>query len=243
MNRTYFYKSFTHGQHRSGGGRCGGVLHGGQQSACQNGRPAGAAHPPDSCTYCLLTSSPPYRLQRARLLASRHKCVTRVTTKRLFVFGSGTQELVWLMVARHQRRDANVPGKKAETRSESVRFNFSLDKGARIAGMTSIGSAAFLAKLAAGKSISVAVIGASVAENGGCTSQPGARCMNYRGIDPVSLVHGAPRLRLHKGWIIQWWEWLIATFPHSEHTCEWNSNLRICSAATSNLSSGATSMI
>ena len=50
--------------------------------ACQAGA-LGAAHPPDNCTYCLLTSSPPYRLQHARLLASRHECVTEVTTKRI----------------------------------------------------------------------------------------------------------------------------------------------------------------
>ena len=96
--------------------------------------------------------------------------------------------------------------------------DFVLDESIRNAG-TYLGpdAAVFADKLLGGRPISVGIIGASVAQNSGCLTQPGRRCMNYRGVDNVSLVHGKPRSRPFKGFLIRWFEWLNATYPHAGH--------------------------
>lgn len=47
--------------------------------------------------------------------------------------------------------------------------------------------------------------------------QPGQRCMNYHGESNVTLVWGHPRSRPFKGFLVRWFEWLNATWPHAEH--------------------------
>jgi hypothetical protein len=41
--------------------------------------------------------------------------------------------------------------------------------------------------------------------------------MDHNGIRKVAMVHGEPRIRPHKGWIVRWFEWLQAAYPHSGH--------------------------
>lgn len=69
-----------------------------------------------------------------------------------------------------------------------------------------------------GAPLSVAILGASVAQNGGCLSQPGRRCMDYRGVSPVQMVWGEPRTRPFKGYWVRWFEWLQARYPHANHS-------------------------
>ena len=61
-----------------------------------------------------------------------------------------------------------------------------------------------IAQLESGKPISIGMLGASVGQNAGCISQPGRRCMNYRGVDPVGLVWGKPAVRPFKGFLVTW---------------------------------------
>jgi hypothetical protein len=77
---------------------------------------------------------------------------------------------------------------------------FTLPAGARFSGMRSLGSTPMLERLQHGLPLSVVVLGASVAENGGCVSQGHARCMDHNGIRSTALVLGEPRIRPHKGW-------------------------------------------
>ena len=74
-----------------------------------------------------------------------------------------------------------------------------------------------IAQLESGKPISIGMLGASVGQNAGCISQPGRRCMNYRGVDPVGLVWGKPAVRPFKGFLVRWFELLNATWPHRDH--------------------------
>jgi hypothetical protein len=56
-----------------------------------------------------------------------------------------------------------------------------------------------------------------VAENSGCISQPGKRCMANRGVDAVRMAWGEPRSRPFKGFSVRVFEWINATWPHPEH--------------------------
>ena len=96
--------------------------------------------------------------------------------------------------------------------------NFVLDESIRSGG-THIGTdvAHFADRLLAHLPITAGIIGASVAQNAGCLTQSGRRCMNYRGIENVTLVHGQPRSRPFKGFLVRWFEWLNATWPHADH--------------------------
>lgn len=95
---------------------------------------------------------------------------------------------------------------------------FSLDEPTRNSG-TYIGGdvAKFVDRLLAGLPITATIIGASVAQNAGCLAQPGRRCMNYRGVDNVTLVHGHPRIRPFQGFLVRWLHWLNRTWPHAGH--------------------------
>ena len=96
--------------------------------------------------------------------------------------------------------------------------HFSLKASMRSAG-THVGTDVphFVDKLLAGMPITAAIIGASVAQNAGCLTQPGRRCMNYRGVDNVTLVHGIPRARPFEGFLIRWLKWVNHTWPHAGH--------------------------
>ena len=62
--------------------------------------------------------------------------------------------------------------------------DFLLDERTRDLGVQRLGSDAgsFIGKLDRGEPVTVVILGASVAENGGCISQPLKRCMNSNGL-------------------------------------------------------------
>ena len=105
--------------------------------------------------------------------------------------------------------------------------NFTLSRAMRAAGLVHLGANSsargdnsythLFAKLDAGEAISIAVLGASVAQNGGCLTQPGKRCMLRSGTVPDVLSWGEPRKRPFKGFLVRWIEWINATWPHSGH--------------------------
>ena len=97
---------------------------------------------------------------------------------------------------------------------------FQLSRTQRVHGIDVMGTdvARFSHKLQTGEPVTVAIIGASVAQNAGCIDQPGRRCMNYNGrTGNVTLSWGEPRTRPFKGFLVRWFEWMNATWPHSRH--------------------------
>ena len=97
--------------------------------------------------------------------------------------------------------------------------DFLLDERTRDLGVQRLGSDAgsFIGKLDRGEPVTVVILGSSVAENGGCISQPQKRCMNNNGLQPIPMVWGTPRARKFKGFMVRFFEWLNATWPHPEH--------------------------
>ena len=96
--------------------------------------------------------------------------------------------------------------------------SFSLREADLLRGVQTMGrSSAFLAKLQAGEPVSIGVLGASVAENGGCFTQPHKRCMSMNGRAPVALAWGTPHHRPFKGFLVRWFEWLNSTWPNRRH--------------------------
>lgn len=94
--------------------------------------------------------------------------------------------------------------------------NFTLDPASRELGMRLMGAdASFIHKLERRQPVTVVILGASVAQNSGCLDQPGKRCMSNNGRTPIQLVWGPPRK--FKGFMVRWFEWMNATWPHSEH--------------------------
>ena len=97
------------------------------------------------------------------------------------------------------------------------RYPFNLIAPQRAAGLAHVGTDAahgrLFAKLDRGEAISVAVLGASVAQNGGCMTQPGQRCMLRNGRVNDTLSWGEPRVRQFKGFLVRWFEWLETTWP------------------------------
>ena len=63
----------------------------------------------------------------------------------------------------------------------------------------------FTDRLISGKPVSVAILGASVAQFGGCASQPGARCMQHS-------------TKSNEGYFIRFFNELNASFPNLGHT-------------------------
>ena len=100
-------------------------------------------------------------------------------------------------------------------------YKFTLSAAWRAAGITRLGRDAahtrFFSKLNRGEPVLVAVLGASVAQNGGCFAQPGLRCMLRNGQSSDYLVWGEPRSRPFKGFLVRWFEWLNMTWPHHQH--------------------------
>lgn len=106
-------------------------------------------------------------------------------------------------------------------RDDGLGYHFLLPAAHRTAGIAHLGTDGaherLAAKLHGGRSITVAVLGASVAQNGGCLAQPGARCMQRSGTVPDLMSWGLPRTRPFKGFLVRWFEWLNATWPHVQH--------------------------
>jgi len=95
---------------------------------------------------------------------------------------------------------------------------FTLDARSRSRGIAHLGhGSSFVAKLESGLPVTIALLGASVGLNAGCFTQPGRRCMLTNGRQPTALLWGTPRLRPFKGFLVRWFEWLNATWPHPEH--------------------------
>lgn len=117
--------------------------------------------------------------------------------------------------------DLERPRRRNRRRSQAPAFaphSFLLDEGLRESGLQHTGSASsFVEKLDRGEPVTVVILGSSVAENGGCVDQPGKRCMAYRGIDPTKMVWGEPRVRPFAGFMVRWFAWLNATWPHPQH--------------------------
>eukprot|EP00966_Prymnesium_polylepis_P023484 540643-Prymnesium_polylepis.2 len=91
---------------------------------------------------------------------------------------------------------------------------FTLPPEARAASVVHLGDdaarAALFAKLRNGQPITVTVLGASVAENGGCLTQPSRRCMARSG---VANALTEPRGQPVKGFLVRWFEHLNRTWP------------------------------
>jgi hypothetical protein len=72
-------------------------------------------------------------------------------------------------------------------------YNYTLDEAALAAGIPSLGTTVrLLHRLESGLPVTVAVLGASVALNGGCLTQYGRRCMENNGMRPTRVSHGTP---------------------------------------------------
>ena len=69
--------------------------------------------------------------------------------------------------------------------------NYSLDQASLRRSLVHLGDDGHFrrlhASLKAGDPLTIGVIGASVAQNGGCINQPGQRCMFFNGAVPVKL--------------------------------------------------------
>lgn len=81
-----------------------------------------------------------------------------------------------------------------------------LNRSLTYAGTSSAWHGLF-SRLEAGRPVTVGVLGASVAQNGGCLSQPGKRCMAYAGRQPGQKL----------GWAVGLFDWLNQSWPHPEH--------------------------
>ena len=109
------------------------------------------------------------------------------------------------------RPDANVYYMPAS-------HSFTLDAALRARGLAHLGhDTSLIAKLDRGEPITVAILGASVAINSGCLMQPSHRCMRNNGRQPVAMLWGEPRVRPFKGFLVRWFEYLNATWPHPQH--------------------------
>ena len=120
-------------------------------------------------------------------------------------------------------RNGAPPHRKARvahlTPPQLAPYSFTLEQTARELGLPAgLGRAeGFVAKLERGEPVTIAILGASVAENAGCLSQPGKRCMRNRGAEPIRMVWGEPRSRPFKGFAVRFFEWMNATWPHPQH--------------------------
>ena len=80
-----------------------------------------------------------------------------------------------------------------------------LDRSVRVLGSASSLDPLFR-RLTAGRPITLGVVGASVAQNGGCLDQDQKRCMFYSGINGRA-----------KGWAVRLLEHINKSFPHARH--------------------------
>ena len=99
--------------------------------------------------------------------------------------------------------------------------NYSLDHASLRRSLVHLGDSSHFqhlhTSLKAGEPLTVGVIGASVAQNGGCIHQPGQRCMQFNGGVPVKLEWMNER-RQHKGFAVRLVELLKAAWPRSQPT-------------------------
>ena len=91
-------------------------------------------------------------------------------------------------------------------------YDFKLYPEALARGTTRLaGTAALMRKLERGEAISVGVLGASVAQNGGCLNQPDSRCSSNDGIKKTTMAWGQPRVRPHRGFFVRWFQCAFAS--------------------------------
>ena len=87
-------------------------------------------------------------------------------------------------------------------------YDFGLDHNALAASVAHLGRAhAVSARLRRGLPLKVGILGASVAQNAGCFSQPGQRCMSFNG-------QGRGR---KKGFAVRFIEAINQSWPHAQH--------------------------
>ena len=96
-------------------------------------------------------------------------------------------------------------------------FNLSAPELAR--GLSHLASATALrpivARLAAGESISIGLLGASVGQDAGCY-EPGRRCNDYSGRVPTGLPWRRQR-RPYAGFLVRFMQAINTTWPNAEH--------------------------
>ena len=98
--------------------------------------------------------------------------------------------------------------------------HYTLDATALQRSLSHQGDPSLLAPLASrlreGQPVTIGVLGASVAQNGGCLTQPGKRCMAFRGVRPLPMAYGGKRP--HKGFAVRLFDLLNRTSSHANHT-------------------------
>lgn len=75
-----------------------------------------------------------------------------------------------------------------------------------------------IARLNYGLPVRIGLLGSSVGEQGGCFAQPGKECQRYDGISLARPGWGKPDARPFQGWLVKFFHWLNATWPHPEHS-------------------------
>ena len=106
----------------------------------------------------------------------------------------------------------------------TMHHEFTLPATALANGIAHMGTDAahwrLFAKLRRGDApVSVLVLGASVAENGGCLTQHKRRCMQRDGVQNASRLWWAiPQRQPVKGFVVRFFEWLNATWPHTSNS-------------------------
>ncbi|KAL1499197.1 hypothetical protein AB1Y20_013705 [Prymnesium parvum] len=96
---------------------------------------------------------------------------------------------------------------------------FRLHREARERGVAVAGSVSTLsARLSARAPVSIAVLGSSVAEQGGCNRQAGKECQRFDGVEYAKPGWGRPPKRPFKGWAVRLLDWLNESWPHEQHT-------------------------
>ena len=102
---------------------------------------------------------------------------------------------------------------------DRMEHNFTLNSLALQRSLTSFGDPlllhSLLHNLRSHRPITIGVLGASVAQNGGCITQPGKRCMAFRGARPLPMMYGGKRP--HKGFAVRLFDMINRTWPHPQH--------------------------
>lgn len=99
-------------------------------------------------------------------------------------------------------------------------YGFSLEQQSLRRSVTELGDPSLLAPLLKRLSsppspFTIGVLGASVAQNGGCVSQSGKRCMAFRGARPLQMMYGGKQP--HKGFAVRLLELLNSSAPDPDH--------------------------
>ena len=103
--------------------------------------------------------------------------------------------------------------------ARDLAHNYTLDVDARQRSLTNLGDPLFLRpllhSLRSHQPVTIGVLGASVAQNGGCLTQPGKRCMLHRGKRLHNMMYGEKKP--HKGFAVGLFEMMNRTWPHPHH--------------------------